>query len=322
MPDIEIFYRVNIKYLRSKNIYISISMEYPDQRIIQTAAGVFHLKITENINRDTNTIESYFIGLGSKNNKCVQLSFPSRKSLNKDGTLAWVLAEDDCSFEKYIKKGLAHHMVLLGLTIARDINPTLEKIVLDDMSAFKCDLPDNKSYKVDMRPFHIAFHGSTWYEYYFDAKLENKDERKIYNRLKENLYKSDKKPPTFNFNNSELQKELDLLYEKSETWAQFFEIIDKTYGKKKCGVVYPWLKFAMKIIFDKTQLHERDAWIIDMKENHAKNKTPLIPFRSYEYKNGGGARTTRKNTVYFEKHYYLIDIHEVNSMNYTKFLHG
>jgi len=293
-------------------------MEYPDQRIIQTDVGVFHLKITEHINRITNTIESYFIGLGSKNNKCVQISFPSRKSLIKDGTLAWVSAMDDCSLEKYIQKGLAHHMVLLGLTIARNINPTLEKIVLDDMSAFKCDLPDNKSYKVDMKPFHIAFHGATWYEYYFDAKLENNDERKIYNRLKANLYNSNKKPPTFIFNNSELQKELEPLYQKSQTWAQFFELIGAKYGKKKCGVVYPWLIHAMKIIFDKTQLYERYYWVIDIRNNNAKTKTPLIPFRSYEYK--PSVEASKKHKCYFEKHYYMIDIPEVMSMNYTQFL--
>ena len=63
-------------------------------------------------------------------------------------------------------------------------------------------------------------------------------------------------------------------------------------------------------------------WIIDLKENEAKNKTPLILFRSYEYKNGGGTRIPKKDKITFEKHYYRIDIPEVISMNYFQFLHG
>jgi hypothetical protein len=299
-------------------------MKYPEQVTIQTAAGVFHLKITENTNRDTT--ESYFIGLGSKSNKCVQLTVPSRESSLKNGKLVWVKAEEDCSFEKYIEKGLARHMVLLGLTLARDINPDLEKIYLDDMSTFKCDLPDNKSEKVQMKQFHIAFHGATWYEYYFDAKLENEDDRKLYNRLKENLYNPDKKPPNFDFNNSELQEELEQLYQSSHTWSEFFKLIDKKYGKKKCGVVYPWLYRSIAIIFDKRHINDNYYWVIDLKENVAKNKTPLIPFRSYEYTNGSRRRVkavTRKNDKYIPPpHYYMIDIPEVNGMNYKKFIHG
>ena len=290
-------------------------MNYPEQVIIKTANGVFHLKITTEINRDNQIIESYFIGLGSRNNKCVQLSVPSIESTIKTGTLSWVKAEDDCSLEQYIKKGLAHHMVLLGITLARDINPSLEKIYLDDMSTFTCDLPDNKEYKIQMKAFHIAFHGATWYEYYFGAKLVNKYD--IYCNLKANLYEGDKKPQYFKFNNAKLQEELEPLYKNSQTWAEFFERIDKKYGKKKCGIVYPWLLLALYVIFDGENMFENVKWYIDLNNN---TKIISVPFKSYEFKQTAGKTRKKSRYTYTPYFFYLIDIDEVNKMNYAKFL--
>lgn len=284
--------------------------DYPDQVIIKTDAGVYHLKITAH--RDKQIIESYTIDLDSRDNKCVQLSVPSVYSKSKKGTLVWVKAEENCSFEKYIEKGLAYHMVLLGLTLARDINPALEKITLDDLSGFLCKLPDNKEYKVHMRAFHIAFHGSTWYEYYFKAELV-KDYDK-YCVLKENLYNPDKKPEAFNFNNLELEDELMPLYIKASTWAEFFDSIEKKYGKKKCGVVYPWILNAMYVIFEDDNIFDNYKWIINL------DRLSRVPFKSYENLQKGGV--TRKRVSPNDPIVFLIDIPEVNSMNYKKFIHG
>lgn len=51
-------------------------VNYPEQVIIKTDGGIFNLKINPQINRDTEIVDSYFIGLGSRTNKCVQLSVP------------------------------------------------------------------------------------------------------------------------------------------------------------------------------------------------------------------------------------------------------
>ena len=297
-------------------------VNYPEQVIIKTDGGIFNLKINPQRNRDTQIIESYFISLGSKTNKCVQLSVPTIESTKKTGTLSWVKADEDCSLEKYIEKGLARHMVLLGLTLARDINPLLERINFDDTSSFTCELPDNKEYKIPMKQFHIAFHGATWYEYYFDAKLDDDYDR--YCTYKKNLYNPDKKPKYFYFRNDMLQEELEPLYNSSNSWSEFFGAIDKKYGKKKCGVVYPWLTSAINIIFENKKIFENADWYIDLKENASKNKTALIPFKSYEPKQGG-KKQTRKRKYKFTgnvPYYYYVDIPEVDKMNYKKFLYG
>lgn len=286
---------------------------YPEQLIIKTDSGIFHLKITEHMNRDTQIVESYTIDLDSRCNKCVQMSVPSVYSKSKTASFFWVKAEENCSFEKYIEKGLAYHMVLLGLTLARDINSSLEKITLDDLSGFMCKLPDNKEYKVHMKSFHIAFHGSTWYEYYFKAELVKHYEK--YCLLKENLYKPDKKPAVFNFNNLELEEELSPLFIKANTWAEFFDSIDKKYGKKKCSVVYPWIINAMYVIFEGDNIFDNYKWVINL------DRLPLIPFKSYLQK-GGVNKFTRKKVSPNIPIAFLLDIPEVNSMNYKRFLKG
>lgn len=211
-------------------------------------------------------------------------------------------------------------MVLLALTLARDINPLLERIDLEDMSAFTCELPNNKEYKLPMKQFHIAFHGATWYEYYFDAKLNEKYDQDRYLKLKQNLYNPDKKPKYFDFKNEYLQEELEILYNNSKTWSEFFNAIDKKYKKKKCSVVYPWLISAMSVIFEKQNMFANVGWYIDLKENAAV-KTAPIQFKSYDIKNGGKRQTRKRYRYkYSIPSFYYINIPEVGRMNYAKFL--
>ena len=129
------------------------SIEYK----LRTDSGIFAFKLATNINRDTQQIDSLLINLGSKNNKCVQLQIPSRESGGTTGYLMWVEADENCSFEQYIERGLAQHMVLLGIRLAKMFNRNLKRIQLKDTSSFECQLPSGIQ-QVPMKPFHIAFH--------------------------------------------------------------------------------------------------------------------------------------------------------------------
>jgi hypothetical protein len=121
----------------------------------------------------------------------------------------------------------------------------------------------------------------------------------------------DKKPAVFNFNNLELEEELSPLFIKANTWAEFFDSIDKKYGKKKCSVVYPWIINAMYIIFEGDNIFDNYKWVINL------DRLPLIPFKSYLQKGG----VTRKKVSPNIPIVFLLDIPEVNSMNYRRFLH-
>jgi hypothetical protein len=290
---------------------------FPEQAIIKTSKGTFHLKLSKHINRDTNQVEHYTINLGSYNKKCVQIDVPLR---DPTGTLIWVEGKGvkECSLEAFIEKGLAKHMVLLGCTIARDINPHLRRLNLDDCSKFDCRVQALKTIPVSMKAFHIAFHGTTWYEYNFNAKLQFDHE--VYLELKKHLYSPEHKPLRFDFMNEELSTILKPLYNQTTTWHNFFQLIQQTYKDTKCAKVYPWIHKALGHIFEYREMFENRYWCIDFKDNE---KIPLIPFRAYRTKQAGGVRCTRKrravdHLVPEERPLPFMNIPEIQSWTYRK----
>jgi hypothetical protein len=162
----------------------------------------------------------------------------------KEGTLNWISKTiPECYLDAKDITQLSQHNIQLAFTIGRDINPACTRYLLDDCSSFPCSLPNGKKHVVPMKPFYIAFHGSTWYEYYFGAKLVYNHEQ--YERCKLNLYDSSKKPATFSFKHADLDELLQPLYASTATWWEFFQAIQLRFGDKKCAAVYPWLTDAM-----------------------------------------------------------------------------
>jgi hypothetical protein len=284
---------------------------FPKRAVIVTKSAAFHLTISSFNNRNTSVIENYTVSLGSRSKKCIQMNVPSIESGKKSGILMWVEKVGSvCSLNITDSKNLSHHALNLALTIARDINPECNRYDFDDCSSFKCQLPDHVE-TMSMKPFHIAFHGSTWYEKYFGAKLMK--DHDLYERLKLNLYDPTKKPTHFNFKHSTLQDELDPLYSSTNTWYDFFQAIQKKYGDKKCGVVYPWIIDAMYIIFENNQIFEYQKWYIDVA------KTPKIEFLSYEDAMKGGTRKKR-NEIYNATPLNVRNPFRIQNMNYKAFL--
>lgn len=285
---------------------------------VTTNYGKFIVRITVTLDRDTSIPISYNINIGSKKNYCVQLRVPSIESGETDAYLMWVEANESCSLEKYIQSGISKHMVLLGLTLTRRINKNIQTVSFDDTSSFECELPNDKEIKVPMKPFHIAFHEATWYEYYFGAKL--KRNYKTYCELKKNMYKSENKPNQFNFVNRELQEELDPLYQSTTNWHDFFELISNKYGKRKCGIIYPWIINAMYEIFE-SNIFDDTKWYIDLKEN----KLPFVEFNMIKVNQEGGkprdeTLKNRKNRRYtFSRTHIFPNIPDIQKWNYKKF---
>jgi len=264
----------------------------PAEYTVRTKNGKFHMKITAVTDRNKTKAESFNINLGSKTRQCVQFTVPLKHTGNTDAKLIWIEAHEECSLERYIEKGIAQHMILLGITIVRHINSAIKTIFFDDTSSFMCTLPNGNEQKVPMKPFHIAFHGATWYEYYFDAKL--KKHHSEYLLRKENLFRAESKPATFDFINQELQLELQPLYDASLNWHDFFQAIHAKYEKKKCSVIYPWILQAMNHIFEGS-IFAQIGWYIDLEENKMKNKTHMVP--SEIIKNSKELKGGRRETI-------------------------
>jgi hypothetical protein len=293
---------------------------FPEKLVIITDRAAYHLTITPFRHPYTNILEHYTIGLGSRKEKCVQLNTPSIESGKKEGDLIWVKKSPECFLDsKKDSSLLTQHTLLLGLTIARDINPTCTRYKFNDCSKFPCKLPDGKEDYVSMKAFYIAFHGGTWYETQFGARLTKKHE--LYEKLKLNMYDPSKKPSTYNFGNVSLNEILMPIYSSTNTWNEFFQAIQDKFGDKKCSVIYPWIVNTMNTdIFDEEYIFEKPNWYIEMKDN---DKTPLIPFKTYEDTMSGGSKTRkrkRRASYYNIPPIYFRDIPRIQAFDYYKFL--
>lgn len=294
---------------------------FPEKAVIVTDKASFHITISNYKNRDTHSIEHYTVSVGSRKSKCVQINVPSIESGKKQGTLMWVEKIGPiCTLTTKDSHSLSQHTVNLAFTIARDINPLCTRYLLSDCSVFDCTLPGERIKNVPMKPFHIAFHGNTWYEKYFGAKLVKN--YNIYERLKMNLYNSANKPAEFSFGHEHLNDELNELYASTETWHDFFQVIQTNYGDKKCAVVYPWIIDALLLIFEDNHIFEDSRWYIDLDENAKDTQTPLIPFVSYEDAMTGGRRTTRKRKLreFNVPPVFVRNGMKIQKMNYREFL--
>jgi hypothetical protein len=293
---------------------------YPEELILKSKGGTFYYTITKEKDRNSGTIKSFTINIGTEHNKCVQIMIPPRESDTKDAYLIWVKSEERCSMERYIQKGFAQHILNLGITIARDINPSLETVSFLDDSSFKCTLPDNTTAKVSMRDFHIVFHESSWYEYYFGAFLEKNHE--IYLKEKMNMYNPKYKPEDFLFLNDDLKDILTPIYESTETWHDFFQAIQTKFENKKCSVVYPWIRNALYMIFESGS-YMGFKWIINIKQSEKDGKLQNIEFKSYSVVRKGGKYTRRKYKTklrYSPGVFDVIPPSKLMALNYKRFL--
>ena len=293
---------------------------FPEKLVITTDRASYHLTITTTRNRNTGAPEHYTIGLGSRKEKCVQLNIPSIESGKTEGILIWVERIGPICYldAKKDEKGLSQYTIQLAFTIARDINPYCLRYKLDDASSFTCKLPDTSSIVVPLKPFYIAFHGGTWYETYFGAKLvENHD---LYERLKVGRYDPSKKPTEFPFINNTLDEIIKPMYLTAKNWDEFFKAIQEKFGDKKCAIVYPWVMKAVKMIFNNNKIFDEEEWYIDLKDN---DKTPLIPFRTYEDMMTGGSKTRKRKRnakVFNVPAVYSPHIRKIQAFDYYKFL--
>jgi hypothetical protein len=293
---------------------------FPEKSVIITDRAAYHLTITPFRHPYTNVLEHYTIGLGSRKEKCIQMDIPSIESGRTEGKLIWVEKIGPICYldAKKDNKQLSQFTIQLAFTIARDINPRCLRYNLEDASSFPCLLPNKETIVVPMKPFYIAFHGGTWYEIYFNARLsENHD---LYERLKEGRYDPSKKPEEFSFINKDLEEILRPIYLATNNWGEFFQKIQENFGDKKCSVVYPWVMRAVIMIFNKNKIFDDEDWYIDLKDN---DKTPLIPFRTYEDTQKGGSKTRkwkRIPNVFNINAVYSPHIRKIQKFNYYKFL--
>lgn len=280
----------------------------PEFYVIPTI-GQFKVTITpEYSSRDNSKIAYYILNVGGNFDKCVNLTLhPEDSSNSKKIILSWTeIIDKDCTIDSQIIKGPATiNMLNLAFTIAKEIVPHAEYIILHDMSYFFCNTPDGKM-KVSLPPYHIAFYDKTWYEDKFKAVMTNEDNYIKYKKYIQNMYKDGFLSDTFDFGNARIKELLLPLYNESKTWKDFFKLINKKYPHDKCTLMYPWINNAMNTIFKGDAIYAGHEWKILL------SNIPKIHYYETSKSSFIGGYTNK----YIRQYYHYRDVNYNNTMKW------
>ena len=218
-----------------------------------------------------------------------------------DQELQWLITkEGGCELDNIeIQGSKTLHMLNLSFTLLRTYTNT-NNIKLLDNSTFDCELADGTKSVIFMNKYSYLFYGGTWYDVKTNAVPIDSSQGALYEETKP-LYNDPSIKKPFDFNNPGLQKELTPLYERTNTWKEFADLLHKTYDKENlCRKILPWYMNAVAILTKNRMLPE--YWIIDL------SKTEVIPYERIAI--GGG---TRKKVKYIMPYYNLLSPSELFS---------
>ena len=266
-------------------------------------SGKHAFKITRNIMMRDETIVSHTYKIGGeyadcitiayvyKNNKPVQAKIPhllygvvptplmaSMLPLSTpSGVLNFgtCLTEPECSLGAFLEKGSGtEHIIKTSIRYAHNDVPSVTKFLFDDDSHIDCvekDMgkapPRKPTRPLNLAFFYIAYHGKTWYEARFNAKMVDDNKYRKYKESLGFLTDPARKVTFMQFLEiigisleSESQvKSLETYYKKGTTYRDFFEAVEK---KNRCAVLYGWLNTFMEHYIGAT--FSDKGWFIDV----------------------------------------------------------
>lgn len=260
----------------------------------KTTEGTFRVSIKPHmtLNRETRQLEhtETIIRIGGKLPDCVFLK------LSNDGTqgdFTRLDSKEGCSLDPPYTVGgeKTTTMGKLAMTIAKECNPNLKVLTLQDSASFPCQLPDGKFYQVNSAEYELFFYQKAYYDRRYNAILVNPVLRSMYEQCKANFTNPDKKPAEFDFLEPTLNSFLQPLYTSTKTWKEFIDTFSETWKhEKKCKLAYIWLKTALLKLFNNVSFSGQ-VWEIHLTSEHT------IPYT--KIKVGGKYTRNPKKTAQF-----------------------
>lgn len=266
----------------------------------------YDFKLKKSIFKYDNKIISQNITLGGEYDDCISISY----IYTIDGKISYakiphLLYEPECALNKKLEKGIGTElMIKTCLKYAYKTVNSISIFEFEDMSHIDCiekniknsKPPRNNIKPVNLAYFFIAYHGETWYENKFNAKMKDPIKYKKYRESLDFLTDEKSKVDFREFliisciNNYDIMEYLKNKYEKSKTYREFFNLIPK---KERCEILYTWLNnfmdYYLKNVFSVKE------WIIDINDiNNINNQK------------GGNKKNIGKNYYIFDYKYYKL----------------
>jgi hypothetical protein len=205
---------------------------------------------------------------------CINISYKYKNNIPIKAMLPHLLYEPECAVGGFLD--ITEDMIKTAILYAYNDVKTIPIFEFEDDSNIDCatQSPPRKLTKpLNLAFFHIAYHGSTWYEARFNAKMMDPEKHKKYKKSLEFLTDPSKKPE-FKFfleiienkhaEDSPQLINLEKYYNKSLTYRKFFEAIPK---EERCNILYEWLDTFMKYYI----FYDNRDWFIDSRRINAAN---------------------------------------------------
>jgi hypothetical protein len=236
------------------------------------------------------------IKIGGKTfNDCINISI--NKSDLTRAIIPHIQSEPECSFDKILEEKETSDFIKVSLQYVCQKFPTVKVFKFDDMSKIDCgkktlDIPPE--FRKLNKPFslahlYLAFHGETWYENRFGAKMINPKFYQVYKdavkKLHEKITIDYDVFKTMNHINSAQDAILSKYYSNDKTYIEFFNSIPKS---DRCTALYNWLPFFIDPLLEYSYIST--GWYIDIATMPKTNMEIISPPTG-----GGGKRKHNHN---------------------------
>jgi hypothetical protein len=281
--------------------------------ILTNFGGYFRVKINTIMNpRNKDKLSFFTLNIGNDECFCLTLT------INMDGQQSHYLSKIEATSKKCsctlndltIRGERTRQMLYFAATIIKEIS-NIPIIEFTDQSSFPCMISDGVERQLPLNIYNFMFKGKTWYHQTFNAKLKEPKEQSKYKVLQERRTNPEFKPDTFYFGTESLTNELDPLYKKTSTWAEFFDEIANKYKEEKCRIVYPWLHQAMYILINNdADIFGFQKWEMDVRNMSSVNYEIKKLHRNgshYTRKNGGGRKNSSHKNIKNEENDMVYD---------------
>lgn len=272
--------------------------------MIEKIVGKYRFHIIDNTLDNEGRVYNRNFKIGGNYEDCVNVSIKyDNEGKAISAKIPTLMYDSECSLGTPLDRG--EGSIIMIKTLLRYIHnelPGIKEFVFDDNSSIECGTEEEQHRKrhrkrgthavpTSLYYFSLAFNGITWYEKHFNAYQEDKEIHKEYRkRVKELLKSSDIKPNFDEFLQiatppKDILNELKILYEKSETYGEFFESIRK---EDRCRLVRSWIvqfmEHYLKGVFNNKN------WVIDVTKMDDKKENVYY---------GGTRKKGRMKKVYY-----------------------
>ena len=259
----------------------------------EVSQGKYKFKITRNIQDYNGKIISHTYKIGGDYPDCVNISYTYHDNKPIRAKLPHLLYEPECAVGSSLEKGSGTElMIKYAIQYAYKDVPSIPIFEFDDDSHIDCveknmaKPPPRKPTKpVNLAYFYIAYHGMTWYEARFNAKMKDSERYKAYQNSLTFLIDPKQKLPFIrfieiiggSFSSTERITELEKYYIPATTYREFFQNIPPI---KRCDMLYGWINTFMEHYI--RSIFSDKGWYINILDMESK---PILK--------GGGALSNR-----------------------------